>query len=43
MIATEGQVSDISCAHELVEHLRTGAVIADKGYDSDGRCCINRV
>ncbi len=35
MIATEGQVSDISCAHELVEHLRMGAVIADKGYDSD--------
>ncbi len=30
MIATEGQVSDISRAHELVEHLRTGAVIADK-------------
>lgn len=35
MIVTEGQVSDISCAHELVEHLRTDAVIADKGYDSD--------
>ncbi len=35
MIVTEGQVSDISCAHELVEHLCTGAVIADKGYDSD--------
>ncbi|WP_155634011.1 IS5 family transposase [Burkholderia cepacia] len=35
MIVTEGQVSDISCAPELVEHLRTDAVIADKGYDSD--------
>lgn len=35
LIATEGQVSDISCADELVEHLRTGAVIADKGYDSN--------
>jgi transposase len=35
LIATEGQVSDISCANELVEHLRTGAVIADKGYDSN--------
>nr|WP_258959650.1 MULTISPECIES: IS5 family transposase [Burkholderia] len=35
MIVTEGQVSDIFCANELVEHLRTGAVIADKGYDSD--------
>ncbi|CAN7653232.1 transposase [Trinickia sp. LjRoot230] len=35
LIATEGQVSDISFANELVEHfLRTGAVIADKGYDS---------
>ncbi|AKM33275.1 transposase (plasmid) [Pandoraea faecigallinarum] len=35
MIVTEGQVSDISRANEMVEHLRTGAVIADKGYDSD--------
>ncbi|ASW03984.1 MULTISPECIES: IS5 family transposase [Burkholderiaceae] len=35
LIATEGQVSDISFANELVEHLRTGAVIADKGYDSN--------
>jgi transposase len=35
LIATEGQVSDITCANELVEHLRTGAVIADKGYDSN--------
>ncbi|QNB16062.1 IS5 family transposase [Paraburkholderia tropica] len=35
LIATEGQVSDISCANELVEHLRTCAVIADKGYDSN--------
>ncbi|QLB66368.1 transposase [Paraburkholderia caribensis] len=35
LIVTEGQVADISCAVQLVEHLRTGAVIADKGYDSD--------
>lgn len=35
LIATEGQVSDISCANELVENLRAGAVIADKGYDSN--------
>ncbi|MBU9576804.1 IS5 family transposase [Burkholderia multivorans] len=35
LIATEGQVSDITCANELVEHLRTGAIIADKGYDSN--------
>ena len=35
MIVTEGQVSGISCANELVEHLCTGAVIADKGYDAD--------
>lgn len=35
LIATEGPVFDISCAHDLVEHLRTGAVIADKGYESN--------
>jgi transposase len=35
LIVTEGQVADISCAAQLVEHLRTGAVIADKDYDSD--------
>jgi transposase len=35
LLITEGQVADISCAAELVEHLRTKAVIADKGYDSD--------
>ena len=35
LIATEGQVADISCAAQLVEHLRTGVVIADKGYDAD--------
>lgn len=35
LIVTEGQVHDISCAKELVEHLRAKAVIADKGYDSD--------
>ncbi|NPT62631.1 IS5 family transposase [Paraburkholderia elongata] len=35
LIFTEGQVADISCAAQLVEHLRTGAVIADKGYDAD--------
>ncbi|KLU21792.1 transposase [Caballeronia mineralivorans PML1(12)] len=35
LIETEGQAHDISCANELVEHLRTKAVIADKGYDAD--------
>jgi transposase len=35
LIVTEGQASDISYADELIEHLRTGAVIADKGYDSN--------
>ena len=35
LIVPEGQVHDISCANELVEHLRAKAVIADKGYDSD--------
>jgi len=35
LIVTEGQVADISCAKELIEHLRVKAVIADKGYDAD--------
>lgn len=35
LIITEGQVADISCANELIEHLRAKAVIADKGYDAD--------
>ena len=35
LIVTEGQVADILCATQLIEHLRTGAVIADKDYDSD--------
>ncbi|CAE6911036.1 IS5 family transposase ISNeu3 [Paraburkholderia domus] len=35
LIVIEGQVADISHAAQLVEHLRTGAVIADKGYESD--------
>ncbi|MEX3605399.1 MAG: IS5 family transposase [Burkholderia sp.] len=36
LIVTEGrQVANISCAAQLVEHLRTGAVIADKGYGAD--------
>jgi transposase len=34
-IVTKGHVADISCAAQLVEHLRTGAVIADMGCDSD--------
>lgn len=35
LIVTEEQVADISCANELIEHLRAKAVIADKGYDAD--------
>lgn len=35
LIATAGQVAVITCANELVEHPRTAAVIADKGYGSD--------
>ncbi|MEX3606413.1 MAG: transposase [Burkholderia sp.] len=35
LIVTERQVVDILCAAQLVAHLRTGAVIADKGYDAD--------
>jgi len=34
LIVTEGQVAGIACAAQLVEHLRTGAVIADRGYDA---------
>ncbi|MEX3592551.1 MAG: transposase [Burkholderia sp.] len=34
IIATEGQVPDIFCAHELGKHLRTSAVIKEKSYDS---------
>jgi hypothetical protein len=33
MIAIMEQVADISCANELIEHPRAGAVIADQGYD----------
>lgn len=32
---TAGQIADIDCAHELIEDLRMGALIADKGYDAD--------
>ncbi|WP_254218493.1 transposase, partial [Burkholderia multivorans] len=34
-VSITSALTDISCASELVEHLRTGAVIADKGYDSN--------
>ena len=32
---TAGQIADIDCAQSLVEDLRFGALVADKGYDSD--------
>ena len=35
MILTAGQVADITQGAALVEAIPTGAVIADKGYDSD--------
>nr|WP_232434536.1 IS5 family transposase [Burkholderia ubonensis] len=35
LIAATGQAADITCANEVVEHLRTAAAIADKGHDSD--------
>jgi hypothetical protein len=38
LIITEGQVADISCANELIEHLRAKAVIADKGYEPTPSC-----
>lgn len=35
MILTAGQVADVTQGAALVEAIPTGAVIADKGYDSD--------
>ena len=35
VILSAGQVSDIDYAAQLIEHLPTQAVIADKGYDAD--------
>jgi len=35
VILTAGQIADIACAHDLVEALPLGALIADKGYDAD--------
>ena len=35
MIQTGGQVADVTQGAALVEAIPTGAVIADKGYDSD--------
>lgn len=35
MILTAGQIADIDCAHALVDQLRYGALIADKGYDAN--------
>jgi transposase len=35
LILTGGQVADITQGPALVESIRTDAVVADKGYDSD--------
>ena len=35
LILTAGQIADIDCAHALVDELRYGALIADKGYDAN--------
>ncbi|KVU02813.1 transposase [Burkholderia ubonensis] len=43
MMITERQIADISCAAELVDHLRTRTVIADKGYDADAFVIVNQV
>ena len=32
---TPGQAADITQAEPLLEHIEAGAVLADKGYDSD--------
>ena len=35
VILSAGQIADIECAAEAIEHLPTQAIIADKGYDAD--------
>ena len=35
LILTKGQIADIDCAQALIEGLRYGALIADKGYDAN--------
>jgi transposase len=35
LIATPGQRNDIALAHDLVEGIDAGALLADKGYDAD--------
>jgi putative transposase len=38
LIASPGQRNDIAFAHDLVEGIRAGAILADKGYDADHLC-----
>ena len=35
VILSAGQIADIECAANLIDHLPTQAVLADKGYDAD--------
>lgn len=35
LIGTPGQRNDIALAHELVEGIEPGTMLADKGYDAD--------
>ena len=35
LIGTPGQRNDIALAHDLVEGIKAGAMLADKGYDAD--------
>lgn len=35
VILSAGQIADIDCAAQTIEHLSVQAVIADKGYDAD--------
>jgi putative transposase len=35
LIGSAGQRNDIAFAHDLVDGVQTGAIIADKGYDAD--------
>lgn len=35
MILTAGQIADIECAHDLIDNIACGRVVADKGYDAN--------
>lgn len=38
LIASPGQRNDIAFAHDLINGIEAGALLADKGYDADHLC-----